>query len=180
MVGRNPRRATELVNDLRLLVSASAGDSEGRPRSLRSIIGDVVHEVSSTAGERAVGVSVLEPIPDASVDGARATLVLVNLTWNAIKYADPARTERWVRIGAGPTPDGGWHCFVADNGVGIAEKDQERVFERFQRAHENLASGTGLGLAVAKGAVAQLGGQLWLESREGLGTTFHFTIPPEA
>lgn len=178
MVVRNLHRATELVNDLRLLVTAQTGEKEaGRPRSLGTILGDVCHEVTDAARERAVEVTLVDPIPDARVDSARTTLVLMNLVWNAIKYSDPAKPQRWVRVGVAATPDGDWHCWVADNGVGIPAEAQGRVFDRFQRIHPELASGTGLGLSIAREAVTQLGGRMWLESEEGLGTTFHFTVP---
>lgn len=179
MVGRNVRRATELVNDLRMLVMASTRDENVRRRSLQSIAEDVLHEVAPAAQERGIRVSVLQPVPDVRVDAARGTLVLMNLAWNAVKYSDAAKQERWVRIGAGLAAEDSVHCYVADNGVGIAPADHERVFERFERAHTRLASGTGLGLSIAREALAQLGGRIWLESEPALGSTFHFTLPVE-
>lgn len=178
IVARNLKRATELINDLRALVNASRGEETiSRPRPLAGVIEDALHETAAAATENGVVVSVVEPVPEAQVDSARATLVLMNLVWNAIKYCDPQKAVRWVRIGASRTGEGDWHCYVTDNGVGIADDDQERIFERFERAHEGLAEGTGLGLAIAQEAVTQLGGRIWLDSREGLGTTFHFTLP---
>lgn len=178
MVVRNLKRAADLVNDLRLLVMARSGDRvDGRPRSVRTIVDEVTHEVTDAARERGIEVTVVEPLPDARVDSARTTLVLMNLVWNAIKYSDRDKVQRWVRVGVALTPDGDWHCWVADNGVGIPADAQDRVFERFQRLHPNLAMGTGLGLSIAREAVTQLGGRMWLESDEGLGTTFHFTVP---
>lgn len=179
MIARNVRRALDLVNDLRSLADSEAAPRKTRLRSLRSIIEDVVHEVSGPAEEGSVSVSVLEPIPDARVDAARVTLVLMNLAWNAVKYADPAKSQRWARIGVTPA-DGDWHCFVADNGLGVPAEAQERIFEPFHREHANAASGTGLGLSIARETVTQLGGRLWLESEPALGSTFHFTVPADS
>ena len=86
-----------------------------------------------------------------------------------------------MRLGV---PRGGrfWRISVADNGVGIPEAMQDRVFEQFVRAHPDVADGTGLGLSIARAAVEQIGGRIWLESEHGEGTTFFFTIldPPAA
>jgi signal transduction histidine kinase len=78
--------------------------------------------------------------------------------------------------------EGFWRISVADNGVGIPKRMQSQVFEQFVRAHPQVAEGTGLGLAIAREAVQQMGGRIWLESQEGKGTTFHFTVvdPPSA
>lgn len=176
MVSRNLRRALDLVNDLRALTDTEQGRSRVRTRTLTSIIEEVVHEVAPRAQEQGVTVSMMDSIPDARVDASRVTLVLMNLAWNAVKYSDPDKAERWVRIGAS-TADGEWRCFVADNGLGIPRDMQDRVFEPFQRAHRDHASGTGLGLSIAHEAAVQLGGRIWLDSEPGLGTTFHVAVP---
>lgn len=70
---------------------------------------------------------------------------------------------------------------VEDNGFGIADKAKLRVFERFFRAApERQIAGTGLGLAIVKEVVEHWGGHVWLESKEGSGTTFFFTLPRTA
>jgi signal transduction histidine kinase len=177
LITRNVRRATELVNDLRALVAIRAGgDRPPRPQPLRCIVDDVLHEVEGAADEQGVVLAVAEPLPEATVDGARVSLILMNLTWNAIKYADRDKPERWVRIGARLDASGTLSCFVADNGLGIPEAEQARIFERYQRAHPDAAPGTGLGLSIARESVEQLGGHIWVESEVGLGSSFSFTI----
>jgi len=181
MVARNLKRANELVMDLRALAVARAdGTRSQRIRPLRALAEDALHEVTPTAAERGITVSLVEPFASGPVDGSRVALVLMNLVWNAVKYADLEKADRWVRVGARVGMEGGWHCFVSDNGLGIPEAEQERVFEIFSRAHPGEASGTGVGLTITREALDQIGGRVWVESEPGLGSTFHFTVPPAA
>jgi signal transduction histidine kinase len=71
-------------------------------------------------------------------------------------------------------------CSVQDNGYGISEADQQKLFTKFFRADDpniRQAKGTGLGLSITKGIVELHGGQIWLKSQLGQGTTFFFAIP---
>ena len=69
---------------------------------------------------------------------------------------------------------------VRDEGIGIAAEEQARIFERFHRLDPNMArgvGGTGLGLYICRELVQRMGGQIWVTSREGAGSTFSFNLP---
>jgi signal transduction histidine kinase len=141
------------------------------------IFDDVLHEVRGKANEKGVQLAVVEPLPDVVVDARRVSLVLMNLVWNAVKYSDPAKPERWVRLGARRVGGDEWQGFVADNGLGLPAGARDRIFEASYRAHPHAAPGSGFGLSITQEAVRQLGGRLWVESSDGLGSTFYFTVP---
>ena len=84
-------------------------------------------------------------MPDVQVDATRVELALINLIGNAIKYSDPTKEDRWVRVSV-QRDERWWRISVEDNGVGIPEGMQDRVFEQFVRAHPGVAEGSGLGL----------------------------------
>jgi signal transduction histidine kinase len=101
----------------------------------------------------------------------RATPVLVK---NAIKYTD----EGSIEFGYNYTEE--LTFFVKDTGIGIPADRQESVFERFVQADIedfHARQGAGLGLSIAKAFVEMLGGRIWLESVEGEGSSFYFSIP---
>jgi two-component system phosphate regulon sensor histidine kinase PhoR len=128
-------------------------------------------------------------LPPVRGEASRLAQVFANLVHNAVKFS-PSGSE--VRVGvrrepigaaridrprvAGPEMLAGW---VADDGPGIAAGDQQRIFERFYKADRTRSSGggTGLGLAIARHIVEGHGGVIRVESEEGRGATFTFTIP---
>ena len=115
-------------------------------------------------------------LPVVSADEERVGQVLVNLLHNAVKFSPP---ESVVTISAGVT-DGQVAVTVRDQGPGIGRQDLDRIFERFykvDKARQRGQGGTGLGLAIARHIVAGHGGRIWVESEEGRGAAFTFTVP---
>jgi two-component system, chemotaxis family, sensor kinase Cph1 len=111
-------------------------------------------------------------------DRVRIGEVFSNLISNAIKYND--KPKPWVEIGveAGPVR----RYYVKDNGIGLEADERERVFEIFRRIHgpEEFGGGVGAGLTIARKIVERHGGRMWVESVPGSGSTFYFTLGPEA
>jgi chemotaxis family two-component system sensor kinase Cph1 len=111
-------------------------------------------------------------------DPVRAGEVFSNLITNAIKYND--KLERWVEIGV--EQDGPKRYYVRDNGIGIEAELRERIFEIFRRIHgpEEFGGGVGAGLTIARRIVERHGGNMWVDSELGEGSTFYFNLGPEA
>ncbi len=112
-------------------------------------------------------------------DHARTRQVLVNLLGNAVKFT--LEGEVHVTLSARTLDDGRLeaHFAVTDSGIGIAEKDLDRLFTSFQQLDGSMTrtyGGAGLGLAISKQLTELMGGEIWAESTPGKGSTFHFTI----
>ena len=115
-------------------------------------------------------------LPLMRADDGRLRQVLSNLLGNAVKYSPEDGT---VRVRAWPDGDA-VRFSVSDEGMGVPAEDHARVFDRFYQSEDALRAhhgGYGLGLAIAKLIVEQHGGRIWVESHEGAGATFSFTIP---
>jgi signal transduction histidine kinase len=117
-----------------------------------------------------------EGIPAVVVgDAKRLEQILKNLLENAIKFTDQGEVAIHVSSG----PEDLIHFAVKDTGIGIPIDRRNCLFQSFSQVDESLTRkyhGIGLGLATSRRLVEQMGGQIWAESREGYGSTFHFTI----
>jgi PAS domain S-box-containing protein len=116
-----------------------------------------------------------DPLPTINGDEQLKVQLFQNIIGNAIKY----RSEKTPEIHISATKEKNHYLFsIKDNGIGISPEHLERIFTIFQRLHTNEEyEGTGIGLAIAQKIVHQQGGQIWVESEIGKGTTFYFTIP---
>jgi signal transduction histidine kinase len=116
-------------------------------------------------------------------DRRRIEQVLLNLLSNANKFSP---TGGRITLGATPK-DGSVRVFVSDQGPGIAQEEQEHIFEKYYRASQPTPAlspdarpdGSGLGLAIARSLIELHGGQIGVQSRPGRGSTFYFTLPGE-
>jgi two-component system phosphate regulon sensor histidine kinase PhoR len=125
----------------------------------------------------AIHVEVADNLPPVRGDAARLAQVYVNLLHNAVKFSpDGGDVTVTVRV-----EDGRVTSAVADHGVGIPHAASARIFERFYKVDRarvrGEAGGTGLGLAIARHIVDRHGGTIWVESAEGVGSTFRFALP---
>jgi PAS domain S-box-containing protein len=108
-------------------------------------------------------------------DTARVKQIIGNLLGNAIKFTQEGKIKFGYFLKGKEL-----RFFVEDTGVGISHENFESIFERFSQVETRLSEqtgGTGLGLAISKAYIKKMGGEIWVESNPGRGSTFHFTIP---
>ncbi|MCS7283896.1 MAG: GAF domain-containing protein [Anaerolineae bacterium] len=128
------------------------------------------------AKKQSLEITIADGLPPVAADRTRLVQILTNLLSNAYKY-----TPEGGRIRVSAEPANGCVRFsVSDTGIGITPEDQERLFTKFFRSQDPVVRsvpGTGLGLAITKSLVELQGGQIWVESQPGVGSTFTFTLP---
>lgn len=174
------RRLTSMLSDLVELsrVQDEAPLQNSKPVYVEAIIAEAVDGMQITADERQIQVSVAADVAVGRIFGDEPQLVtaLRNLISNAIKYS-PVGSK--VGVGARRNNDT-IEITVTDQGPGISDEDQVRIFERFYRvdpARSRETGGTGLGLAIVKHVCANHGGDCYVWSREGEGSTFTLRFP---
>ena len=166
-----------LIQDLLDVTHIESGRMQlaPQPTAVASLVSEATKTLApiAEAGGVELGFAVSEPIPRVDVDPDRVAQVLSNLVGNAIKY-----TPRGGRVTVTAVRDrDDVRISVQDTGVGIAEEELPRVFDRFWQSKRTNRSGAGLGLTIARGIVRGHGGKTWIESKPGAGTTVHFTLP---
>jgi signal transduction histidine kinase len=117
-------------------------------------------------------------LPAVSANRTQIVQVFVNLVSNALKYRNTERPLH-IHIGASFGADL-WTISVSDNGQGFRQEYADRIFGIFRRLHGQNVPGSGIGLAICKRLVERNGGTIWVESKEGSGSAFHFTLPAAA
>lgn len=169
--------AMETVDDVGIFTATYTGAREDR-LPFADVAGSVARGIRILARRQGVEIRVVEPLPGARVEASRVRLILSNLLVNGVRYAQEERDERWVALEAEEV-GGDLTVRVSDNGVGIPPESRHSVFRYRQRgpARDQYRPGSGLGLAVVREALEQLGGAVTLESRVGVGTTFTLRIP---
>jgi signal transduction histidine kinase len=178
-VQSNGRHLLGLINDVLDLSKIEAGQLtlSLNDYSLEDVVQSVFSAVESLATAKKLALKVEAPavLPPGHGDEHRITQVLLNLVGNAIKFTETGE----VAINAS-AQNGAFTVAVRDTGPGIAKADQTKIFEEFQQADNSSTrnkGGTGLGLAISKRIVEMHGGRIWVESMEGQGSTFSFTLP---
>lgn len=166
---------TDLLDTIRLELRGLQVDQE--PCSLAEIVGSRRREIEVLCRGHDLQVDVPGDLPLVKVDFEQIGRVVTNLVSNAAKYA-PLGTPIVVRADVEPVGST-VRVEVIDQGIGISPEDQERIFTTFYRVPnpDRSASGTGVGLTLARGIVEAHGGRIWVESAVGRGAAFSFTVP---
>jgi two-component system phosphate regulon sensor histidine kinase PhoR len=181
-IEKHTDRLTYLIEDLLTISRLESGQivMNLQAVSLCEHVERVREDLQSRAQEKQVAVENEIPTAlSAQADADRLHQVLFNLVENAIKYG---RQSGRVTVGAKSTGEGKVQVWVQDDGPGIPAEAKDRVFERFyrvDRARSRESGGTGLGLAIVKHIVQAHGGEVWVKSDLGAGSTFFFTLPQE-
>lgn len=170
------KRMDRLIQDL-LDYSRSGRHSDAEaPVDFHQAVQEALQHLQPVIDEQGGEVIVAETLPILSGHRGDVVRLFQNLIGNALKYRTPDRPPR-VQVGC--QRDGScWRIWVTDNGRGIAEADRERVFKIFQRlVPSSECEGTGIGLAVCKKIVENMGGRIWIDSVPGQGSTFQVSLP---
>ncbi len=178
------QNAEGMQDVLQNLLELSRMDSDARHQRnvpLPRVAAEVCRQLREMSSSRNVRV-VIEDMPDVEVNAGAMELCLTNYVSNAIKYSDPSRSNRWVRLKADVRAgDGGADLVIAveDNGLGVPEEAREKLFSRFYRAHGTITGveGTGLGLSIVRDTVESLGGRAWAEFDAPAGSRFLLAVP---
>jgi PAS domain S-box-containing protein len=174
-------RMIGLVNMLLQIarVEAKRVSVEPIPCDLKDIAIRVAATIETQLAEHKQKVQVLaepDPLPTIMLDKDYPWQVLQNLLTNAQRYSfDDTTIEVNIK-----RMDGYLQVSVEDHGIGIPKSSEGKLFEKFYRAENALAkvpSGSGLGLSLARELVEEMGGRMWFDSKENVGTTFYFTVP---
>jgi len=174
----NADKMQALLADLLELSRLGRVDDEYGPVDLNAVIQDVTERLHHTLTVRGARVEVSPSLPVVHACSKRLAQVFTNLIDNAVTYTPKERVPL-VRVTA-RHGGGAWEIEVRDNGAGIPAAFHDKVLQIFQRlpAGKTLnPAGTGVGLAIVARIVETQGGRVWIESEEGLGTAFHFTLP---
>jgi len=178
---RSTERIQRLTNSLLDMRRLEAGHAVGnfQPTSPLALAMEAVDAVLPTAQtkKQEIVMQLSPDLPQVWVDAEMIKRVLINLLENAVKYSP---SESQIILGS-QVNDEHVLIWVQDNGSGIPEADQNRIFDKFTRLHsQNGPRGFGLGLAYCRLAVEANGGRIWVENNPGGGSCFKFTMPVEA
>lgn len=171
--GQSAEHLQMLIRDL---LEYSRVDTESRPFamvSMREAFDRASSLLDVEIRESSATITVAD-LPEVSGDRSQLVQLLLNLVGNAIKYRGTEAPR--VHLSA-RSRDTDWLFEVRDNGIGIAPKYHQQVFEIFKRLHDQKQyPGTGIGLAICRRVVDRHGGKIWVESTAGEGSTFFFTL----
>jgi signal transduction histidine kinase len=189
----NIERMNTLVSDLNDVTKLQTGNfhMEFASVDLRSIITETLRPLQQQIDDKAQDIELRIPdnVPPIQADINRLIQVLTNLVSNAHKYTPHGghlvitanvSEKKHTNGSNGRSSEPVLHIAVQDSGIGMSDVDLAKLFTPYFRSDNPMAReqpGTGLGLTITRGIVEGHGGQIWVESTLGTGTTFHFTVP---
>ena len=188
---RLTHRMEDLINSLLHYSRLGRAELQMHPVDLNDLLAGVLDVIQASARDKQVKFKILRSLPTVNCDRTQVNELFTNLISNGIKYNQ--KTEKIIEIGyldsKNPVllekmleyPDNTLPktiFYVRDNGIGIRERHLESIFRIFKRLHgqKKYGGGTGAGLTIAKKIVERHGGEIWVKSDYGKGSTFYFTL----
>lgn len=172
-------RLTNLINDVLDLAKIESGRMEWnrKPVFMQDVISRAIASTSSLFDEKGLSLkkNVLPSLPLVNADEDKLIQVVINLLSNAVKFTEKGKVVLEAYLDKGQII-----VEIQDTGIGIAEEDKHKIFERFRQAGDTLTDkpkGTGLGLPICREIIEHHGGIIWMKSEPGVGSTFFFSIP---
>jgi signal transduction histidine kinase len=178
IIRKSVLRMQRLINDLLHFSRLSQQKQPMQPVGMNMMLMHVRVRLQHTLDAKQVDLRV-DKLPTIVCDETAMTEVFHNLITNAVKYNDKPHPVIEVGCAEKTNPDTQqteYEFCVRDNGVGIKKEYFDKIFQIFQRLQRD-EEGTGIGLTIVRRVIEWHGGRVWLESEEGKGTTFYFTIP---
>jgi two-component system, OmpR family, phosphate regulon sensor histidine kinase PhoR len=184
IANRNIDRLERLINEILAFSKLENGKMkmEFESVNLKSLIHETIANIQELATQKAIEINEIIPdnLPKAFADSERLEQVITNILDNAIKFTPEngriTITTRLVKDGNTVPNSDFLEVCISDTGIGIADEDQLRIFDRFERA-TLYNKGVGLGLAIVKRIIDSHNGKIWVESEYGKGSKFLFTVP---
>lgn len=168
------KRMQSLINDLMQYSRISIKAQPFVPTDLNLVMEDVLIDLKMAIDEKNAYIC-YENLPVVEADPVQMRQLMQNLIANAIKYKGDSSPEIYIEAAR---HDGEWIICVRDNGIGINPEYHERIFVIFQMLHtKEKYSGNGIGLAVCKKIIERHNGRIWVDSEEGKGSAFYFSLP---
>jgi light-regulated signal transduction histidine kinase (bacteriophytochrome) len=180
-MSRLSQRMGELLDSLLEYSRLGRTEFSNTDVDLNLVVSQALDLLQTRIQSEDVSVRIPRSLPTVKGDRMRLVEVFMNLISNGIKYND--KTAKVIEIGFESSPLGNQPVlYVRDNGIGIHKEHYKQIFQIFRRLHatNEFGGGTGAGLTIVRKVIDRIGGNIWLDSIVGEGTTFHFTLGREA
>jgi signal transduction histidine kinase len=175
MMVQSGHKMTQIIDELLLLATVRKMEQvETGPLDMSAIVSEALKRLTEQVAVRNAEIITAERWPQAVGYAPWIEEVWANYISNALKYGG---TPPRVELGADVEEEAFVRFWVRDNGPGLLPEQQGQIFTEFTRLHQTRAQGHGLGLSIVQRIVERLGGRVGVESQEGHGSTFYFTLP---
>lgn len=181
IIEKSGKRMLNIINDIVNISKIESGQMTLQITTLNinNMFDDLFAFFKQESDEKGLDLELVGQLEDecseCEVDAEKVFAILTNLIKNAIKYSDTGHIEFGCEKKANV-----YEFYVKDEGIGIPKERQDAIFDRFVQADiadKQAREGAGLGLSISKAYVEMMGGKIWMESNEGVGSCFHFQIP---